>query len=63
MLGRIAEGGGVKRKRTMVEVCLREGKAPPCKHWAPDWVGFKCHGVNNVMQKCTGYEPKEESHE
>jgi hypothetical protein len=46
-----------KRKRDMVEICLRNGKAPPCKHWSADWVGFKCHGYNNLMQKCTGYEP------
>jgi hypothetical protein len=46
-----------KRKRTMFEVCLRQGNGPPCKHWAPDYIGFLCHGYNNVMQKCTGYEP------
>ncbi len=46
----------------MVDVCLRNGKEPICKHWSPDYIGFKCHGYNNLMQKCTGYEPKKEEH-
>jgi hypothetical protein len=44
-------------KRGEVSVCLQSGNRPPCKHWEPDYIGFKCHGYNKIMQKCTGYEP------
>lgn len=40
--------------------CLADGKNPPCKHYEPDYVDWKCHGINvgHGCQKCTGYEPK-----